>query len=167
MARTDDPWVTGSSYRLRDEFIDGLESFRQDDWDSALELFRSADEQAEIDDIYQSRYTSFHGLVRVYMGDRNGVKLCRKAAAGEINDAEVFYNLVMAENRLDFREGAYMALRRGLKIDGDHPGLNQLKKEMTLREKKKIIPGLKRKGFLNQFLGKFFRGSRKSWNSRE
>ena len=56
------------------------------------------------------------------MGDRNGVKLCRKAAVGELNDAEVFYNLVMAEHRLGFREGAYMALRRGLKIDGGHPG---------------------------------------------
>lgn len=167
MERTDDPRMKGSSHCLRNEFTDGLESFRRDDWDSALELFRCADERAEIDDIYQSRYTSFHGLVRVYMGDGNGVKLCRKAAVGEINDAEVFYNLAMAENRLDFREGAYMALRRGLKIDADHPGLNQLKKELTLREKKKIFPGLRRKGFLNQFLGKFFRGSRKPWNSRE
>lgn len=166
MARTDDPWMTGDSYRLRNEFLDGLNSFKRDDWKSALELFKSADEQAEIDDIYQSRYTSFHGLVRVYMGDRNGVKLCRKAAVGELNDAEVFYNLVMAEHRLDFREGAYMALRRGLKIDGGHPGLNQLKKELMLREKSQIIPGLKRKGLLNQFIGKFFRGSRKPWNGQ-
>jgi len=166
MARTDDPWMTGDSYRLRGEFLDGLDLFKRDDWKSALELFKSADEQAEMDDIYQSRYTSFHGLVRVYMGDRNGVKLCRKAAVGELNDAEVFYNLVMAEHRLGFREGAYMALRRGLKIDGGHPGLNQLKDEMMLREKSKIIPGLKRKGLLNQIIGKFFRGSRKPWNGK-
>lgn len=166
MARIDDPWTTGDGYRFRDEFLDGLVSFKRDDWKSALELFKSADEQAEIDDIHQSRYTSFHGLVRVYMGDRNGVKLCRKAAVGELNDAEVFYNLVMAEHRLGFREGAYMALRRGLKIDGGHPGLNQLKEEMMLREKSKIIPGLKRKGFLNQFIGKFFRGSRKPWGDK-
>jgi len=166
VARIDDPWMTGDSYRFRGEFLDGLVSFKRDDWKSALELFKSADEQAEIDDIYQSRYTSFHGLVRVYMGDRNGVKLCRKAAVGELNDAEVFYNLVMAEHRLGFREGAYMALRRGLKIDGGHPGLNQMKEEMMLREKGKIIPGLKRKGLLNQFIGKLFRGSRKPWSGK-
>lgn len=167
MAKADDPWVTRSNYRLRGEFLDGLESFKRDDWNSALQFFRSADEDAEIDDIYQSRYTSFHGLVRVYMGDRNGVKLCRKAAVGEVNDAEIFYNLAMAENRLDFREGAYMALRRGLKIDGGHLGLLQLKKELTLREKRKIIPGLKRKGLLNQFMGKLFRGIRKPWDDQK
>jgi hypothetical protein len=35
-----------------------------------------------------------------------------------------------------------------------------------LREKRKIVPGMKRDGFVNRTLGKLFRGSRKSWNSR-
>ena len=85
---------------------------------------------AELDDIYQSRYTSFHGLSRVYMGDSNGVKLCRKAAVGEIGDAEVYYNLAMAEHRLDFLESAQMAVRRGLNVDPEHAGLLRLQRQL-------------------------------------
>ena len=84
---------SGSRSRLRDEFLDGLEFFKSDDCAAALALFRKADESAAIDDVYQNRYTSFHGLARLTMGDDSGVKLCRKAAVGETNDAEVYYNL--------------------------------------------------------------------------
>ena len=73
-----DPWVSGSRIRLRDDFVSGLKCYRNEDWEGALGFFRSADDQAEMDDIYQNRYTSCHGLARVHMGDRNGVKLCRK-----------------------------------------------------------------------------------------
>ena len=161
-----DPWETGSGVRLREDFVDGLRHFRNDDWENALHHFRTADEKAEIDDVYQNRYTSFHGLARVLMGDKNGVKLCRKAAVGERSDVEVYYNLAMAEHRLGFRESAYTALRRGLRVDRGHPGLKRLEQEFTLREKRKVVPGLQRDGFLNRIIGKLFRGSRKSWNSR-
>jgi hypothetical protein len=114
MANQFGPRTYGQGLRMRDDFIDGLECFNIDDYEGALLLFRAADECAEIDDIYQSRYTSFHGLSRVYMGDSSGVKLCRKAVVGETRDAEVYYNLAMAEHRLGFRESTYMALRRGV-----------------------------------------------------
>ncbi|MEN8106800.1 MAG: hypothetical protein ABFS22_02205 [Pseudomonadota bacterium] len=161
-----DPWESGSRTRLREDFVDGLRHFRSDDWEGALPLFRKADENADMDDVYQNRYTSFHGLARVLMGDKNGVKLCRKAAVGEQNDVEVYYNLAMAEHRLDYRESAYTALRRGLRIDKGHPGLIRLEQEFTLREKCKLVPGVRRDGFINRTLGKMFRGSRKPWNSR-
>ena len=162
-----DPWKEGSRVRLNDDFVSGLKCFRSDDWDAALDLFRSADESADIGDIYQNRYTSFHGLVRVFMGDKNGVKLCRKAAVGEQNDAEVYYNLAMAENRLGFREGAWMALRRGLKIDCGHPGLKRLKQEMNLRSQHGIVPGMGRDSFINRTIGKLFRGSRKPHQDKQ
>jgi hypothetical protein len=158
-----DPW-TRSSVRMRDDFLDGLKCFKGNDYEAALSFFRSADNDAEMDDIYQNRYTSFHGLARVFMGDRNGVKLCRKAAVGETGDAEVYYNLALAENRLDYRESAYMALRRGLRIDAGHPGLVRLKKEIGLREQTGLIPGLGRNNILNRLLGIFFRGSRKPYS---
>lgn len=161
-----DPWETGSRVRLREDFVDGLKHFRNDDWENALQLFRAADEKAEIDDAYHNRYTSFHGLARVLMGDKNGVKLCRKAAVGEQNDVEVYYNLAMAEHRLGYRESAYTALRRGLRIDQSHPGLKRLEHEFTLREKSKAVPGLHRDGLVNRTIGRLFRGRRKSWNSR-
>lgn len=161
-----DPWETASRVRLREDFVDGLRYFRNDDFENALQLFRIADEKAEIDDVYQNRYTSFHGLARVLMGDKNGVKLCRKAAVGEQNDVDVYHNLAMAENRLGFRESAYTALRRGLRVDSGHPGLKRLQREFTLRKQRKLVPGLHRDGFINRFIGKLFRGSRKSWNHR-
>jgi hypothetical protein len=161
-----DPWESGSRTRLREDFVDGLRHFRNDDWENALQYFRTADEKAEIDDVYQNRYTSFHGLARVLMGDKNGVKLCRKAAVGEQNDVEVYYNLALAEHRLGYRESAYTALRRGMRIDRGHPGLKRLEQEFILREKRKLVPGLQREGLINRVVGRLFRGSRKSWNSR-
>ena len=162
-----DPWENGSRTRLREDFVDGLKHFRNDDWEQAARFFRDADEKAEFDDVYQNRYTSFHGLARVLMGDKNGVKLCRKAAVGEQNDVEVYYNLAMAEHRLGYRESAWTALRRGLRIDRGHPGLKRLENELTLRGKNKAVPGLSREGIINRTIGRLFRGSRKSWrNSR-
>jgi tetratricopeptide (TPR) repeat protein len=157
----------GKRVRIRDDFTDGLKCFKSDDYEGALLFFRTADECAEMDDVYQSRYTSFHGLSRVYMGDRSGVKLCRKAAVGETRDAEVYYNLAMAEHRLGFRESSYLALRRGLKVDPGHSGLLRLKQQLVLRKKHSFIPGLKRNNIFNRFLGKLFRGTRQSFRDKE
>ena len=121
---------TVNRVHMRDDFKKGLRCFNSSDYEGALLFFRSADGSADLDDTYQSRYTSFHGLSRVYMGDRNGVKLCRKAAVGETADAEVYYNLAMAEDRLDFLESAQMALRRGLNVDPEHSGLQSLQRKL-------------------------------------
>jgi hypothetical protein len=155
--------ASGKRLPLRDDFLDGLKCFKSDDYEAALTFFRTADESADMDDIYQSRYTSFHGLSRVYMGDRSGVKLCRKAAVGEARDAEVYYNLAMAEHRLGFRESTYVALRRGLRLDPGHDGLLRLKKQLVLRKKHGFIPGLKRSNILNRLLGKWSRGTRRPY----
>lgn len=156
-----DPWEEGSRIRLNADFVSGMKCFKNNDWEAALAFFRSAEKSADIDDIYLSRYTSFQGLARVYMGDKSGVKLCRKAAVGEQNDAEVYYNLAMAENRLGFRESAIMALRRGLKIDAGHPGLKRLKEDMNLRERRGLLPGTGRESFISRIFGRLFRRSRR------
>jgi hypothetical protein len=167
MANHFGPHTSGKRVRMRDDFTDGLKCFKSDDYEGALLFFRAADECAEMDDVYQSRYTSFHGLSRVYMGDRSGVKLCRKAAVGEMRDAEVYYNLAMAEHRLGFRESTYMALRRGLKVDPGHAGLLRLKQQLVLRKKHSFIPGLKRSNILNRLIGKLLRGTRHSYRDNE
>ena len=167
MAKPFGPHMSGQGSSMRDDFIDGLECFISDDYEGALQLFRTADECAEIDDVYQSRYTSFHGLSRVYMGDSSGVKLCRKAVVGETRDAEVYYNLAMAEHRLGFRESTYMALRRGLKLDPQHAGLLRLKQQLVLRKKHGLIPGLKRNHLINRLVGKLLRGTRTSYNDKD
>ena len=156
----------GSRVSLRDEFIKGLEHFKSDDYAAALTLFREADEGAAINDVYQNRYTSFHGLARLSMGDESGVKLCRKAAVGETNDAEVYYNLAMAENKLGLRESAYQALRRGLHVAPEHAGLLQLKRDIGLREQRGLVAGLRRNNWLNRLLGRLLRGSRQPYSNR-
>lgn len=162
-----DPWESGSRTRLHDDFVAGMRHFKGEDYEGAVPLFRAADEGAEMDDIYQHRYTSFHGLARVMTGDRVGVKLCRKAAVGEKDDPEVYYNLAIAENRLGFRESAYTALRRGLQVDCGHSGLLRLKREFGLRSKKGVLPGIARDSFINRVLGKLFRGRRKPYPNHQ
>ena len=142
-------------FQSRDDFVNGLRCFNSQDYEGALIFFRTADDSAELDDAYQSRYTSFHGLSRVYMGDSNGVKLCRKAAVGETGDVEVYYNLAMAEQRLSFREGALMALRRGLHIDPEHAGLQRLKRELSRSERRGAISGFRSDNVVSRLLGKF------------
>lgn len=160
MASHSDSRQSGKRIKMRDEFMDGLRCFRRDDYKGALLFFRVADKGADITDSWHNRYTSFHGLSRVYMGDSNGVKLCRKAAVGEIQDADVYHNLAMAEHRLGYRESAYMALRRGLRVDPEHPGLLDFRQKLVLRKKRGFIPGLKRNNFLNRMLGRLFRNTR-------
>ena len=69
-----------SKGRQRADFISGLHRFEENDYAAALTLFREADENASIDDVYQNRYTSYHGLVRVFMGDHQGVHSERPGA---------------------------------------------------------------------------------------
>ena len=144
----------GKRFQLRADFVNGLRCFNCKDFEGALMFFRTADDGAELDDAYQSRYTSFHGLSRVFMGDSNGVKLCRKAAVGETGDVEVYYNLAMAEHRLSFHESALMALRRGLNIDPDHAGLRRFKQELSRRERRGAIPGFKSANVVSRLVGK-------------
>lgn len=143
---------------LREDFADGLDCFRNNDYAGALVHFRAADEDADISDVLQSRYTSFHGLSRVCLGDSSGIKLCRKAAAGEAQDAEVYYNLALAERRLNNREGTVTALRRGLYLDPEHTGLRQLKQGITLCESRIRVAGVSNRHSLSRLLGKLFRG---------
>jgi hypothetical protein len=152
---------TDAGQVLREDFSQGLKHFHDNDYAGALPYFRAADEGADLGDILQGRYTSFHGLSRVCEGDRSGVKLCRKAAAGEAQDADVLCNLAMAEHRLGNRESAWTALRYGLRIDSDHAGLNHLKETMKLRKQRALLPGLLRNNPVNRLVGRMFRGMRK------
>lgn len=143
---------------VRKEFADGLECFRKDDYAGALRLFRTADEGADPDDRFQSRYTSFHGLARVQLGDSSGIKLCRKAAAGELHDAVVYYNLAVLEHRLNNPDSAWTAVHRGLRIDPAHAGLQRLRKDMHLRARFGLMPRLSGNNPFNRLLGKLWLG---------
>ncbi len=156
-----DSGESGSRAGLHDDFVKGLHCFDSMDYEAAVSFFRTADGSAALNDVYQNRYTSFHGLSRVFMGDKNGVKLCRKAAVGEVMDADVYHNLAMAEHRLGFRESATMALRRGLKIDPEHAGLQRLQQEFLQGERRSFNPGGKLDGVIKQLLARLMKRGRR------
>lgn len=162
MEEMNDPGARPGDVRMHRDFVDGLKCFRNDDFEGALGFFRTADEGAGAGDSYQHRYTSFHGLCRVCLGDRSGIKLCRKAAVAETRDAEVFYNLALAERRLGQRDSTWTALRRGLMINPSHRDLRRLEHELGRRENTRLIPGLQRETPFNRLLGRLFSGLRRS-----
>jgi len=149
-----DLYQADKNHSLSHDFIEGLQRFERQDYEAAAILFRSAVDSADINDSFQNRYTSFHGLTRVYMGDEHGVKLCRKAATGDTSDAEVYFNLAQAEHRLQQPANAELALRRGLKIDASHPGLQQLQQQLSGRYKRGAS------SLMQQLLYRLFRHAR-------
>ncbi len=79
---------------------------------------------------------------------------------GEVLDAEVYHNLALAEHRLGFRESAMMALRRGLKTDPEHAGLQHLQQEFLQGERRSFNPGGKLDGVIKQLLARLLGHSR-------
>jgi hypothetical protein len=161
MAKRGDAGRKAVQARLHEDFTVGVQCIRNEDYAGALVYFRTLDVQSGFDDEFQNRYTSFHGLARVLMGDASGVKLCRKAAVGNDDDAEVLYNLALAEHRLHNRESGYLALRRGLRVDPGHRGLLGLKQDFVLRRQHGLIPLLSREHCINRWIGRLVRGFRK------
>jgi len=91
--------------------------------------------------------------VRVCLGDRHAVELCREVAAEDIKDVEVQYNLALAEYKLDNRRRAVLAVQRGLDIDAKNPELQRLRALMGSR-RMPVIRFLERDNSLNKWLGK-------------
>ena len=147
------PWAPGAGVRLREEYIHGLKCYRERNWSGALPFFRCADERADPHDVHRNRYTSYHGLVRVYMGDVAGINLCRQATVDEQNDADVFHNLALAELRQSNRRGAFLAVSEGLSIMPAHRGLKRIREKMGVR-RRPVLAFLHRDNFLNRYLGK-------------
>ena len=138
------------------DFMQGLESLKEDALENALFNFQRAYETAPFDDIYHNKYASYCGLARVLNGDHGGVELCRDAASLEMMDGDVFLNLACAEWHMNSRQRAISVLEKGLQIDQQHPGLNKFQSNVGVR-KKTAIEFIPRNSFLNNALGKLVR----------
>jgi tetratricopeptide (TPR) repeat protein len=145
-------------------FLKGLAKFDGRDYGAALTYFRKADEESELGD-FQNTYTSFHGLTRVYLNDREGIQLCRRAAHFERYDGDVYWNLALAELRLKHRQRAIEAIRAGLVIDASHKGLNKLRESIGVR-RTPFISFLSRDHFINRLVGKWTYRKRKGASRR-
>ena len=138
------------------DFLQGLESLKDDAVAQALTNFQRAYETAPFDDLYYNKYASYCGLTRVLNGDSSGVELCRDAASLEILDGDVYLNLACAEWHMKCRQRAINVMEKGLQVDGEHPGLNKFKSNVGERTKT-AISFIPRNNFLNNTLGKLAR----------
>jgi hypothetical protein len=75
---------------------------------------------------HRNRCRSWLGLVRVRLGDTDGIHLCRRAAWFEDDSTEILYNLAAAELVLGERLRARDAIRRGLQHLQDERPLQRL-----------------------------------------
>jgi len=145
-----------------EEFRRGLEYFRRQDWRDAVGWFRQAETKAGKRDPRRNRYTAYHGLALVLMGDLSGLNLCRRAASDERQDAEVFACQARAEVQLNHRRRAWQAVSRGLELEPAHPDLRRLRALMGVR-RSPLLPFLSRDHLFNRILGRLtYRRSRAS-----
>jgi hypothetical protein len=101
-----------------------------------------------------------YGMASQQRQVRDGRELCRRAAASDFYQPEVLYNLARVEHLAHNRREAVKALEAGLKLDPDHAGMQELKKQVGVR-RKPVLGFLARGNFLNVFLGRLrhlFRG---------
>lgn len=141
----------GSKYKQR--FFDALKLYRNSDYEGALTIICEVIAETDAQDIFRSKYRSYEGLTRVCLGDKHAVELCREVAAEDLNDVEVYYNLALAEYKLNNRRRAVQAVQRGLSIDAANPELRRLRTLMGSR-RQPVISFLDREHAVNKWLGK-------------
>ncbi len=138
-------------------FQEGVKHLRQRQFKEALAYFRGA---IEIEKRMgggkpQARYVSYFGLC---LGLTNGgmheaVNLCRRAATLEGYRPEISYNLGRVLLIAGKRREAYKALREGLRMQPNHPGILRELKRMGVR-RRPVLPFLPRTNALNVWLGR-------------
>ena len=139
-----------------DEFQKGIEHFERDELEAAAFGFELAYESVKRGDIFNKRYASFCGLLRLLLGDHGGLILCRDAVRSEKRDADLFLNLARAEWFYRNRRKTVEAIFMGLDIDSNHPGLTKLHQELGVR-KSKPLALLDRSNPLNVMIGRILR----------
>lgn len=91
---------------------------------------------------------------------QEGLKLCRHSVKVEFYQAENYVNLARTCLLARDRRGAIKAVREGLKIDRNHPGLLALHEDLGIRSLP-VLTFLSRSNPLNVLLGRIrhaFRG---------
>ena len=139
-----------------EEFVEGVEHLKDRSMPKAVQSFQLAYESVERSNIYHNKYASYCGLSRVLSGDRTGLELCREAARGEVHDGDVYLNLARAEWFIQNRKNTVLILKKGLQVDGRHPGLRQMREQLRIRQRSPL-PFLPRSHPLNHALGKLMR----------
>lgn len=137
-------------------FARGLAALRNGDALEALAYFEASLklEAESPNPARRVRYASYFGYcVASALGKkRDGLRICRKAAASEFFTPDVFLNLAKVHLLMGDRKEAWSTLMKGLRLDPDHAGLIAEVRQMGIR-RKPIIPFLERSHPLNKLAG--------------
>jgi len=101
------------------------------------------------------RYTSYYGycLALALGRTRDGLSICRRAAASEFFSPEILLNLARVHLLMSQRREAWDVLMKGLSLDPDHEGLRGELRRMGIR-RRPAIPFLERRHPLNKVAGR-------------
>lgn len=139
----------------RDRLMElGVEHCRVEDWETGVEYLARAFADGIPEDRNAAVAASYLGYAMVRRGERDeGLALCRRAERMGFFHPEVARNLARARLETGDREGAVDAVRRGLAIDPDDPGLLMLRTRLGER-RSPVIGFLSRTNLLNRLLGR-------------
>ncbi len=119
-------------------------------FESSLRLEEAAPSPAR-----RARYASYYGycLAAALGRTREGLAVCRRAAASEFFTPEVLLNLARVHLMAGERKDAWGALIKGLTLDPEHEGLRSEARRMGIR-RRPAISFLERAHPLNRAAGK-------------
>jgi tetratricopeptide (TPR) repeat protein len=149
-----DPWAAiNTEVELDKDYVQGMKYAGQNDWQEALNCFRSVMTRIDHFHVFFSLYTSAEGLAKVMSGDPSGLNQCRQAVLDDPKRPDLYENLALACIRMRQRKKAVDAIAKGLRVAPNHAGLHRLRKELGYRHRPPI-PFLSRDNALNRLLGR-------------
>ncbi len=138
------------------DFIVGIDCLSQRDINKAVNHFSQACSLTPNQHYNFSKYQSYLGLANVLAGDQSGLQLCHQAIEEGEAEGDHFLNLARAEWFCRNRLATLTALNKGLDIEAEHAGLNEMRVHLGVRRSNPIA-FLPRRHYLNCLLGKILR----------
>jgi predicted Zn-dependent protease len=103
----------------------------------------------------QARYLSYYGLSLGLETNHmhEALRFCREAVTLESYNPDIRCNLARVLLRVGRRKEAHKSLKLGLALQGNHPGIIEVLKELGLR-RRPVLPFLSRRHPVNVMLGR-------------
>ena len=118
-----------------ESYDNALNALKAQDYHAAERAFAKTLASMGDHDEHYNLVSSYLGLAQVLTDNPDGLLLCRDAAGNEVLEGGVFLNLACAEWYSQNRKRAIDAIRRGVKIDAEHPQLNQACARLDCRKR--------------------------------
>jgi hypothetical protein len=134
---------------------EGVRLCREGQWNQGLDRLREV-AASSVDPLKMpGTFFSYlgYGMAHIHGRKDEGLKLCKRAIEIEFYQADNFFNLARMYVLLRQRREAVEAVERGLTVDPEHRGLQELHSQIGLR-RDPVLRKLPRNHFLNRFFGR-------------